>query len=138
MASNWYAYVYGYNGAYNNTQCYSLRITLSSSAFRTDGSTDGETSEVEIPVYVVESGFAMFPNPATDELTLDVNMDAERQVKVRIIDITGRTISLNAYDLYLEQNRITLDVSALPSGMYLVRVENGKTVGSQKMTIARP
>ncbi len=138
VASNWYAYVYGYNGAYNNTQCYSLRITLSSSAFRTDGSTDGETSEVEIPVYVVESGFAMFPNPATDELTLDVNMDAERQVKVRIIDITGRTISLNAYDLYLEQNRITLDVSALPSGMYLVRVENGKTVGSQKLTIARP
>jgi len=138
VASNWYAYVYGNNGANHNTQCYTLRITLSSSAFRTDGSTDGETSEVEIPVHVLESGFAMFPNPATDELTLDVNMDVERQVKVRIIEITGRTISLNDYDLHKDQNRITMDVSALPSGLYVVQVENDKTVGSQKLTITRP
>lgn len=138
VASNWYAYVYGNYGANNNTQCYTLRVTLSSSAFRTDGSTNGETSEVEIPVYVVEPGFAMFPNPATDELTLDVQMDAERQVKVHIIDLTGRTISMNAYDLYQEQNRVIMNVSDLPSGIYLVRVENGKTVGTQKLTIARP
>lgn len=138
VASNWYAYVYGYNGASSNTQCYTLRITLSASNFREDGTTDGETTEFEIPVRVIESGFAMFPNPATEELTLDVNMDAERQVKVSIIDITGRTISLNAYDLHKEQNRVTMDVSALPSGLYVVRVENGKTVGTQKLTIARP
>jgi len=138
VASNWYAYVYGYYGANNNAQCYTLRITLSSSAFRTDGSTDGETSEVEMPVYAVESGFAMFPNPATEELTLDVSIDSERQLKVKIIDLTGRAIARNAYDLNQEQNRITMDVSALPSGMYLVQVENGKTVDSKKLTIARP
>lgn len=80
----------------------------------------------------------MFPNPAYDELTLDVRMDAEREVKVSIVDLTGRIISLNAYDLHQEQNRITMDVSALPSGMYVVRVENGKAAGSQKLTIARP
>lgn len=138
VASTWYAQVYGFNGANNNAQCYSLRITLSSSAFRTDGSTDGETTELDLPFYVAESGFAMFPNPAYDELTLDVRMDAEREVKVSIVDLTGRIISLNAYDLHQEQNRITMDVSALPSGMYVVRVENGKAAGSQKLTIARP
>ncbi len=138
VASNWYAYVYGYNGANSNAQCYTLRITLSSSNFREGGTTDGETTEFEIPVRVIESGFAMFPNPATDELTLDVNMDAEREVKVSILDITGRAVSLNAYNLAKDQNRVTMDVSTLPSGLYVVRVENGKTVGTQKLTIARP
>jgi len=138
VASNWYAYVYGYNGASSSTFCYSLRITLSSSAFRTDGSTDGETTEFEIPVQAAESGFVLFPNPTNGELTLDVRMDAERAVNVSVVDLTGRTISRNAYNLQQEQNRITMDVSALPSGMYVVRVENGETVGTQKLTIARP
>ncbi len=138
VASNWYAYVYGYNGANSNTQCYTLRISLSSTNFRTDGTTDGEVTEFEIPVNVVETGFLMFPNPANTEVTLDVDMDAERQVRVSIMDITGRIVSTNSYDLYKEQSRVTMDVSALPSGMYVVRVENGKMIGTQKLTIARP
>ncbi len=138
VATNWYAHVYGYNGANSSTQCYTLRITLSSSSFRGDGSTDGETTSFEIPVKVVEAGFVMFPNPATDELTLDVDMDADRQVKVSVLDITGRAVSLQAYDLGKDQNRVTMDVSTLPSGLYVVRVENGKHVGAQKLTIARP
>jgi len=138
VASNWYAYVYGYAGASSSTQCYTLRITLSSSSFRNDGSTDGETTEFDIPVHVLNSGFAMFPNPANTELTLDVDMDAERPVKVSVMDITGKAISLNTYNLHKDQNRVTMDVSALPAGMYVVRVENGKTVGAQKLTIVRP
>jgi len=138
LASNWYAYVYGYYGAFSNTLCYTLRITLSNSAFRTDGSTDGETTEFEIPVQVVESGFTMFPNPTAGELTLDVNTDAGHQVKVSITDFTGRTISQHAYDLIQDQNRITMNVGALPSGMYLVRVGNGKNTSTQKLAIVQP
>ncbi|MBK8705058.1 MAG: fibronectin type III domain-containing protein [Saprospiraceae bacterium] len=137
VASNWYAYVYGYAGAYSTTQCYTLRITLSSSAFRSDGTTDGETTEFEIPVEVLESNFIMFPNPAQNELTLDIHMEDERPVQVSIMDITGKTLLRNSYELGKDQNRVTMDVSKLAAGMYVVRVEDGETVGVQKLTIAR-
>lgn len=137
VTSNWYAYVYGYAGAYSTTQCYTLRITLSSSAFRSDGSTDGETTEFEIPVEVLESNFIMFPNPAQNELTLDIHMEDERPVQVSILDITGKTLLRNSYELGKDQNRVTMDVSKLAAGMYVVRVEDGETVGVQKLTIAR-
>jgi hypothetical protein len=137
VASNWYAYVYGYSGAYSNTQCYTLRITLSSSSFRGDGTTDGETTEFEIPAIVLESNFLMFPNPAQNELTLDIMMQDENPVQVSIMDITGKMLMRNTYELGKDQNRVTLDVSKLAAGMYVVRVENGETVGVQKLTIAR-
>lgn len=137
-ASNWYAYVFGYNGANSNTQCYKLRISLSSSAFRTDGTTDGIVEEIEVEVPVFEkTGFAMFPNPASDLLTMDVNMTADRAVKVAVSDITGKIMLVNSYQLQKDFNRITLDVSTLPAGVYLVRIENGDINGVQKLIITR-
>jgi hypothetical protein len=115
-----------------------LRISLSSSSFRTDGSTDGEITEIEIPVEVVHSGFAMFPNPALDQLTLDVNLNADRTVKVSVGDITGRTHILRSFDLFKGNSRATLDVTQLPAGTYFVRVENGEIIGTQKLVIVRP
>lgn len=138
VASNWYVRVYGYNGAFSNTQCYTLRISLSSSSFRTDGSTDGEVTEMEIPVEVINSGFTMFPNPAMDQLNLDVNLNADRTVKVSVGDITGRTHILRSFDMYKGNSRATLDVSRLPAGTYFVRVENGEIIGTQKLVILKP
>ncbi len=138
VASNWYVRVYGYNGAFSTTQCYTLRISLSSSAFRTDGTTDGEVTELEIPLNVLQSGFSMFPNPAVDQLNLDVNLDADRSVNISIGDITGKTLLLRRYDLFKGNSRVTLDVSHLPAGTYWVRVENGEIVGVQKFIIIRP
>lgn len=139
VASTWYARVYGFNGAFSNTQCYKLRISLSSSSFRTDGSTDGQVTELEleVPVFVEQSGFTMFPNPTSDQLTLDVVMSAERAVKVSIMDVTGKMVLLNTYDMHKDHSRVTLDVSHLAGGMYIVRVENGELNGVQKLVITR-
>lgn len=138
ISSDLYAYVYGTNGAFSNTACYTLRISLSSSTWRTDGTTSGEVSTFEFPVTVNGSGFAMFPNPAQTELTLDVYQDVEQPVKVLVSDVTGKTVSLNTYTLSADQTRITMDVSRLAAGIYSVRVDNGKTTGVQKLTIVRP
>lgn len=137
-ASNWYVYVYGYNGANSNTQCYKLRISLSSSTFRTDGSTDGIVEEIEVEVPVIEkTGFAMFPNPASDLLTLDMDMNADRAVQISVSDITGKVMLTNSYQLQKDFNRVTLNVGQLPSGIYIVRVDNGDLNGIQKLVITR-
>ncbi len=137
VRSDWYAYVYGYNGAFSNTQCYTLRISLSSTNFREDGSTDGIVEEFEIPVKVIETGFHMFPNPVTDQLQIDLDMEADNDVKVTIGDITGRTHLQQQAMITKGESRLTLDVSRLPAGTYFVRVENGDKLGVQKLVIIR-
>ncbi len=80
----------------------------------------------------------MFPNPVMDQLNLDVNLEADRTVKVSVGDITGRTHILRSFDLFKGNSRATLDVSHLPAGTYFVRVENGEVIGTQKLVIMRP
>jgi hypothetical protein len=79
----------------------------------------------------------MFPNPTANEVTLDVNLQAEGPVRVSLIDITGKAMMLRTYDLAKGDSQITLDVSQLPAGTFFVRVENGEHAGVQKLMIIR-
>jgi hypothetical protein len=137
VSSSYYAYVYGYNSAYSNTQCYTLRVSLSSSNWRTDGSTDGSVEEIEIPVLYENVTFGMFPNPATDQLTVEVPMENESDVQVTLLDVAGKAAIQEHRTLAKGDNRITLDVSRLPNGIYFVQVRNGEQSHTRKLTVQR-
>lgn len=127
--------VYGFNGAYSTTQCYTLRVSLSSSAWRTDGTTDGTVEELEIPVDVV--GFKMYPNPSAHVVTVEVQMDAEREVAVSLDDISGRNVEQQTRVMTKGDNMMRFDVSQLPEGMYYVRVRNGEKTEARKLVVKR-
>ncbi len=135
VSSSYYAYVYGYNGAFSNSQCYTLRVSLSSANWRTDGSTDGEVEELEIPVEFVNAGFGMYPNPATEQLTLEVPMESEADVQVAILDVAGKVTLQQHRTLAKGDNQMTLDVSRLPNGIYFVQVRNGEQLHTRKLTV---
>lgn len=135
VSSSYYAYVYGYNGAFSNTQCYTLRVSLSSTNWRTDGSTDGETEEIEIPVVFENAGFGMYPNPASDEITVEVPLEADADVAVTILDPAGKAAIQQHRALTKGDNRITLDVSRLPNGVYFVQVRNGEQLHTRKLVV---
>ncbi len=134
-AATYYAYVYGYNGVFSNTQCYTLRVSLSSSGWRTDGSTDGEVTETEIPVLYQGAEFGMFPNPATSQLTVEVPMEAENDVQVSIFDVSGRAAMQQHRTLGKGDNRMLFNVQSLPSGVYFVQVRNGEQSSTRKLVI---
>ena len=137
VSSSYYAYVYGYLSAFSNSQCYTLRISLSSTNWRTDGSTDGDVEEMEIPVLFENAPFGMFPNPATDQLTVEVPIEGESDVQVAIFDVAGKSTIQEYHTLGKGDNRITLDVSRLPSGIYFVQVRNGEQAHTRKFTVQR-
>lgn len=135
VSSNYVAYVFGYNGAYSTSQCYTLKVSLSATAWRTDGSTDGQAEETEIPVVFENAGFGMFPNPATDQLTVEVPMEADADVAVSIMDPAGKVAIQQHRTLSKGDNRMTLDVSRLPEGVYFVQVRNGEVSGTRKLVV---
>lgn len=71
---------------------------------------------------VVESNesvrFSVFPNPAQEQLNLVFNSSESKSYSVRLLDITGRVIENRSYESNMGENKVQLDVSQLPAGVY--------------------
>lgn len=137
VSSSYYAYVYGYNGAWSNTQCYTLKVSLSGSNWRDSGETEGPVEEFEIPVVFENAGFGMWPNPARDELTLEIPMTEDGKVQIAIFNASGAMVAQNSQNMTKGDNRATLSVSHLPSGLYLVQTRFGEQTHTRKLSIQR-
>ncbi|MBK7425835.1 MAG: T9SS type A sorting domain-containing protein [Saprospiraceae bacterium] len=65
---------------------------------------------------------AAFPNPATDDLWINLNEMAELDICVEILDLNGRSLKYQSFSEGLQQ--IHLDVSNLGQGMYICRLQS--------------
>lgn len=137
-SATYYPRVYGYNGAFNTSQCYTLLVSLSSTAWRTDGSTDGQVTTIEIPLDFEDAGFAMWPNPAIDHLTVEVPLEADSDVQVSIIDAAGKAAVQQQRTLVKGDNQFTLDLQGLSNGVYMVQVRNGEVAKVRKLVVNKP
>lgn len=132
-ATTYTAYVYGYGGVFNATQCYMLKASISSSTWRTDGTTDGEVEELEIPVAFGDDSFAMFPNPTGNELNIDFFFQEDSDVQVTVFDASGKTSVQQNRAITKGDSLMQLDLSRLAPGMYFVQVRNGDVVTTKKL-----
>lgn len=75
--------------------------------------------------------FDVFPNPAADyfEFTL---LNQQDDLKLAVYDINGRLLLNQSFDL---QTRKLVDVKALSTGVYFVKITNGDQKGTRKLII---
>jgi hypothetical protein len=135
VASTYIAYVYGYQNAWSNTSCYTLRASLSSSAWRTDGSTEGLVEEVELPVVFENAGFGLYPNPASSIVTVAIPMENESEVSVTLFDLSGKVVAQQHRVLAKGDDQMVVDVKSLPNGVYFVQVSNGENTATRKLVV---
>ncbi|MEM6270306.1 MAG: DUF4397 domain-containing protein [Bacteroidota bacterium] len=74
----------------------------------------------------VENGeFGLFPNPATNNVTLRYNVEKPGEMNVTVRDLTGRVLmTQNVGTQGIGEQDINLNVSELPSGTYMVELNN--------------
>lgn len=118
--TTYYAYVYGYNGAFNSTACYNLRVSLSASNFR-----EGQVADEAVLEPVTGGLMNLFPNPSTDKVTAEYLAAAEGVVNVEVIDPAGRMIMQRQQTVSAGPNLFGMDVQAVPAGIYLLRITEG-------------
>jgi hypothetical protein len=75
------------------------------------------TDNVALPSYAME----IFPNPATDFVTINVNLDKSSPVTVTIADITGKVI-VSDDQTNTQQASFTYPLPTLAAGVYLARI----------------
>ena len=81
------------------------------------------------PYTVTEDKFEIFPNPAADNVWLQIAMENESQAGVAIFDLSGKMIHRTA----LTSGVHKLSVSQYPSGCYFVKFTTSKGTITKKM-----
>lgn len=69
---------------------------------------------------------SIYPNPATNQLTLLCVAAAAGQTDLNIIDVTGSIVRKHKIKLDSGNNNIRLDISSLAPGMYFLKMTNSK------------
>lgn len=113
------------------TICYEVQIVGST----TDPNADNNracipvTRDLDINDAVMASPVTLFPNPASESVTL---AGAENAC-VQLYDLSGRMLSVVER---ASENQL-MDVSALAKGLYIVRISDGRSVVTQKLNVVR-
>ncbi|MBL7792422.1 MAG: T9SS type A sorting domain-containing protein [Saprospiraceae bacterium] len=81
----------------------------------------------------LEAEIRIFPNPTRDKLYISLQQSASAEVDVELLDMLGRPLLYRSEQVGL-QAVIQLDLEALPTGMYTVKIAVGNAIITQKVT----
>ena len=82
-------------------------------------------------------GFSLgqnYPNPASEETRIDFSLGKASEVKISILDLSGKIVSVPVHDFYLTGN-YSVSVQGLNRGIYFYKMESGDFVQVKKMII---
>ncbi|MEK7255190.1 MAG: T9SS type A sorting domain-containing protein, partial [Bacteroidota bacterium] len=77
--------------------------------------------------------FQAYPNPAGDWLTLDFASEKAGGGQVQVLDLLGKLMHSEGFDVQQGQNRRQVSLTELPAGNYLVRLSAGENAGAVKV-----
>ena len=88
----------------------------------------GTLSVTDIPVQV---DFNLYPNPATDNITIKLNDYPNNNQTIRVIDITGKLLMMEK----ITSHSTVLDVSQFKKGVYFVTLFSDKGQKTRKLVV---
>ena len=78
------------------------------------------------------SGFNIYPNPSSDMVNMSLMLSADEKMTVNISDLQGRLINTYRYNLNRGMNNISIEISNLETGSYLMSVSSDKLVFTER------
>jgi PKD repeat protein len=98
---------------------------------------DSASIVVEVLTSFVTEGlddqFRVYPNPASEFVTLDYR--GNRRIQVQVLDINGRPV--NGYNPILFQSMTTMNVTDLPPATYLLKIVDQTQIIYHKLVVVK-
>jgi len=82
-----------------------------------------------------KSGFRVFPNPASNELTIAIDEESSSNSDVKIVTFYG--ITTKEITIPAGSKSVSIDISSWKTGVYFAAFNNGKKVSSVKFVVSR-
>lgn len=80
---------------------------------------------------------ALFPNPASDELSIDFHLPAATSAQIILTTLNGQVLRRQTLAASSGSQRTTLEVSDLPGGIYFVHLVTGTERISRKVAVVK-
>ena len=81
---------------------------------------------------------AVYPNPTRGRATVTLALEAPAEVRADVFDALGRRVaSVEAGEVQPGFRSLSLDLAAMPPGVYVVRVAAGGAVQTRRLTVVR-
>lgn len=101
---------------------------------------DEEYSSIVSAMIKDGNGFALnelYPNPATDKVTIEVSAEAKQPVVIKVFDILGQIVGEQQWQLNTGSNKLELDLVEFASGTYSVSIFSGNQYITKKLVISK-
>ncbi|MBK7851317.1 MAG: T9SS type A sorting domain-containing protein [Bacteroidetes bacterium] len=93
----------------------------------------GQTTVTGIIENSLASSINLFPNPATNHLTIALGNNTKK-AEVTIADITGKIIYST---MASEIQKIEVNTKDFPAGIYIVQIHSGEFIGTKKLVVEK-
>lgn len=92
------------------------------------------TGPVATDLAFENAGFKLFPNPAHDRVSIQLEGEWYGETHLELRDLQGRVVKSGAFEAGRGENA-KLSLTGLPAGIYLLRCSNGTQSAVQKLVI---
>ena len=131
-AATYYAYVYGYNGAFNASSCYTLRAEIGSTTFvRNSGETEADES------LVIEGGLSIYPNPTNGSLNIRLQPEGDLPQTISVYNQMGQLVEAYEVNFTKNQPAVEIRMNDLSDGIYFVQVYDGENIQTRKVLLRK-
>jgi hypothetical protein len=96
---------------------------------------DGKTTYSQSETVSIQEDFSiqsLYPNPATNQLNIAINQLQEGLVELSIVDVIGQVVYKEDKHLTIQKNILNIDLSNLPSGMYILMINGSRSAYQNK------
>ena len=132
-ATTYTAYVYGYNGAFNATLCYTIRAEISGTSFVRQSAEELEIMNEELS----NEPLQVYPNPTSGLLNIRLQPEGDINQTVEVYNQLGQKVESFELSFTKEMPAVELQLSDLTDGIYFVRVYDGNTVQTRKVMLRK-
>lgn len=124
----YYVKVYGYNGASSNT-AYTIRCERQKNNYTSTGRLDGSEDELLSESF----GFTAYPNPVSENLTLQLAGGLSDLVVINMYDMSGRMVMSTTSPYGEDGVTVNMSTADLRAGLYLIEAIAGEERITQRI-----
>jgi hypothetical protein len=81
------------------------------------------------------NGIEIYPNPASSNVVIAVNVKEEAQMKIEIYSLVGQLVKSIQTNAVIGDNTVNANLNNLTPGIYMVKVQAGNTTSTKKLVI---
>jgi hypothetical protein len=111
---------------------------LSTEVYNSHGNMNIEFSFSPAEINTTDNSIRLVPNPAQDEVQIIYNWNSQEIIKIQLFNLLGQVIYEIPGEAVKGRNSISVSLSSVSAGHYLVRIQGLEQVISERLIILKP